>query len=102
MVQTTQETLLQETTTTPALATLPEVKTMLRIVGWIGWANLLLGIPSVMLVLSFRSLPLVFSGLLSILTFWLLRMAAAGRNSVSLPCAGSIFQALSCGYRPAT
>lgn len=47
---------------------------MLKIIAWLGWINLLIGLPSVLLVMSLRSLSLVATGLLSILTFWLLRM----------------------------
>ncbi len=53
---------------------LPEVQFMLKIINWLGWVNLLIGLPSVLLVLNLRSLSLVATGLLSILTFWLLRM----------------------------
>ena len=53
---------------------LPEVRAMLKMIGWIGWANLIIGLPSVLLVLNLRSLSLVATGFLSILTFSLLRM----------------------------
>lgn len=53
---------------------LPEIRVMLKIIAGLGWINLIIGLPSVLLVLNLRSLSLVATGLLSILTFWLLRM----------------------------
>lgn len=53
---------------------LPEVKMMLNIITGLGWINLAVGIPSVLMVIFVRSPSLFFTGLLSTLTFYLLRM----------------------------
>jgi hypothetical protein len=74
--QSSSENLLQPTGDPILAASLPEIRVMLKIINGIGMINLLIGLPSVVLVLSLRSLSLAFTGLLSILTFWLLRMIA--------------------------
>ena len=56
------------------VTSLPEIRLMLKIIHGISIINLLIGLPSVFLVLSLKSLSLAFTGSLSILTFWLLRM----------------------------
>jgi hypothetical protein len=74
MAQPVEEALPGDDTQKHLPRTLPEVQVMLRIIAWLGWINLLIGLPSVLLVMNLRSLSLVATGLLSILTFWLLRM----------------------------
>jgi hypothetical protein len=74
MTQSGQGDIVQDSESRHPPNNLPELKTMLRIIAWLGWINLLIGLPSVLLVLNLRSLSLVATGLLSILTFWLLRM----------------------------
>jgi hypothetical protein len=50
------------------------MRIMIKIISGIGILNLLIGLPSVILVLSLRSPSLVATGMLSLLIFWLLRM----------------------------
>jgi hypothetical protein len=52
----------------------PEIRTMLKIISWISWVNLLIALPSVLLVFTLKSYVLFSTGILSLLTFWLLRM----------------------------
>lgn len=55
-------------------ASLPEMRIMLKIISGIGWTNLLIGLPSLLLTLGAPNSSLTATGVLSVLTFVLLRM----------------------------